>query len=84
LTEILPHSDLLTCAYKVILIGKNQSTHQLAFGEIYLMGKENGEMSESELQVFQDPAQVAKILNEKTKELTIAPGKEGGIVEDNQ
>jgi hypothetical protein len=82
LSELLPNWELLTCAYKLILIGKNSTTHQLAFGEIYLVGKESGVMSEGELQSMQDPNQLAKILNERTKELVIAYGKDGGIVED--
>ena len=82
LSELLPHWELLTCAYKLILIGKNSTTHQIAFGEIYLMGKENGVMTESELQAMQDVNQVTKVLNDKTKELVITYGKDGGIVED--
>ena len=82
LSEILPRRELLTCAYKLILIGKNITTHQIAFGEIFLMGKETGAMSESELQVMQDVNQVTKTLNDKTKELVITYGKDGGIVED--
>ncbi len=83
LSEFLPHWDLLTCAYKLILIGKNATTHSLAFGEIFLMGKESGVMSESELQSMMDINYVTKVLNEKTKELSVSFGKDGGIVEDN-
>jgi hypothetical protein len=82
LTEILPRFELLTCAYKLILIGKNQTTHQLSFGEIFLMGKESGVMSESELQSIQELSTVSKILSEKTRELTVTNGKDGGIVEE--
>lgn len=82
LSEFLPNWELLTCAYKLILIGKNTITHQSAFGEIYLLGKESGVMSESELQSMQDINQVTKALNEKTRELVITNGKDGGIVED--
>lgn len=82
LSEFLPHFELLTCAYKLILIGKNQTTHQLSFGEIYLLGKETGVMSESELQTMQEFSTVSKLLNEKTKELTVTNGKDGGIVEE--
>lgn len=82
LSEALPNWELLTCAYKLILIGKNITTHQLAFGEIFLMGRENGVMSESELQVIRDLHLVSKILNERTRELVITSGKDGGIVEE--
>lgn len=82
LSEMLPNWELLTCAYKLILIGKNASTHQLAFGEIYLMGKESGVMSESELQAMMDINQVTKVLAERTRELTVGFGKDGGIVEE--
>jgi hypothetical protein len=84
LMEALPHWELLTCAYKLILIGKNVTTHQLAFGEIFLMGKESGVMSESELQAMMDINQVTKVLNDRTRELSLSYGKEGGIVEDGQ
>lgn len=83
LHELLPRWDLLTCAYKLILIGKNVITHQIAFGEILLVGKETGVMNESELQTMQDVNQLTKILIDKTKELVITYGKDGGIVEDN-
>jgi hypothetical protein len=83
LSEFLPGWDLLTCAYKLLFIGKNITTHQLAFGEIFLLGKESGEMSESELKSMQDYSMVSKILSEKTKDLTISNGKDGGIVQDN-
>lgn len=82
LSEFLPNWELLTCAYKLILIGKNITTRQLSFGEIYLLGKENGVMSESELQAMQDINLVTKLLNEKTRELVITNGKDGGIVEE--
>lgn len=84
LFEALPHWELLTCAYKLILIGKNATTRQLAFGEIFLMGKESGTMSESELQAMMDINQVTKVLNDKTRELTITYGKDGGIVEEQK
>lgn len=84
LDEIHSRWDLLTCSYKLILIGKNITTHQLAFGEILLMGKESGVMSESELQVMMDINQVTKILSERTRELTVTFGKDGGIVEDER
>lgn len=82
LSEALPNWDLLTCAYKLILIGKNVSTRQIAFGEIYLMGKESGVMSDSELQAMMDLNQVTKTLTERTRELTVGFGKDGGIVEN--
>ena len=79
----LPHADLIRCSYKLTLIGKNLLTRQLAFGEIVLLGRENGTMSESELQTLQDSSTLSKILNEKIREITITFGKEGGIVEEN-
>lgn len=82
LSEVFPHGELLTCAYKLILIGKNIATHQIAFGEIFLMGRDTGTMNESELQAIQDVNQVTKLLNDKTRELAITYGKDGGIVED--
>lgn len=82
LTEIFPGLEPLTCAYKLILIGRNLLTHQSTFGEIILLGKESGTMSESDLQTMQDLNQVTKLLNERTRELTVSNGKEGGIVEE--
>jgi hypothetical protein len=80
--DSLPHLDLLTCAYKLIVIGKNKISHQPAYGEIFLIGKETGTMSDSELQTILDFNQLTKVLNEKTKELTITYGKDGGIGEE--
>jgi len=40
-------------------------------------------MSEAELQAMQDINYVTKILTDKTKELTITYGKDGGIIEES-
>ncbi|MBP9681716.1 MAG: hypothetical protein KBD76_09950 [Bacteriovorax sp.] len=81
LGESLPRLDLLTCAYKLIVIGKNKTTHQPSYGELFLAGKETGHMSDSELQTILDPTQLTKILNERIKDLIISNGKDGGIGE---
>lgn len=82
LSEFPSNWEVIACSYKLILIGKNITTHQLAYGEIYLLGREAGTMSESELQIILDIHQVTKLLSEKTKELVITSGKDGGIVEE--
>ena len=83
LIKNIPHSDLIRCSYKLSLIGKNTITRQLAFGEVVLLGRESGTMSESELQSIQDSSLISKILIEKTREISLAFGKEGGIIEEN-
>jgi hypothetical protein len=82
LVEVFPNLEPLTCAYKLLLIGRNTITHQASFGEILLLGKESGVMTESELQTVQDTKLVSKLLMDRTQELTVTNGKEGGIVED--
>ena len=83
LAKNIPRADLIRCSYKLTLIGKNITTRQLAFGEIVLFGRENGTMSESEMQSLQDSSSISKMLLDKTREISIAFGKEGGIVEEN-
>jgi hypothetical protein len=80
LFEALPNLDLQNCAYKMILIGKNKTTHQTAFGEIFLIGTDRGKMTEKELEIIQNKDQLAKILNEKIKDISITYGNEGGII----
>jgi hypothetical protein len=81
LTEIFPASwRLLTCAYKIILIGKNTDLGKSAFGEIYLMGQEHGEMDPEELKEMQNTEHVAKLLTDKVRDLTISIAQNGGII----
>ena len=81
LSETLPGWRLLTCAYKILLIGKNSDlNNRSVFGEIFLMGQEQGEMSADELRDIQNKNFVAKILTDKTQDLKIAIAPEGGIV----
>ncbi|MBC7714956.1 MAG: hypothetical protein H7177_16540 [Rhizobacter sp.] len=81
LSETLPGWRLLTCAYKILLIGKNSElNNRSVFGEIFLMGQEHGEMSADELKDIQNKNFVAKILSDKTQDLKIAIAPEGGIV----
>ncbi|MBC7539677.1 MAG: hypothetical protein H7281_12715 [Bacteriovorax sp.] len=81
LSETLPGWKLLTCAYKLLLIGKNSDLNgRSVFGEIYLLGQEHGEMSTDELKDMQNKNYVAKILTDKTQDLKIAIAPEGGIV----
>lgn len=81
LSELLPASwRLLTCAYKLILIGKNTDSGKVAFGEIYLLGQEQGEMDPEELKEMQNNEYVAKVLNEKLQDLKISAAVNGGIV----
>jgi hypothetical protein len=81
LSETLPGWRLLTCAYKILLIGKNSELNNRSiFGEVYLMGQEHGEMSTNELKDIQNKSIVAKILIDKTHDLKLTIAPEGGIV----
>ena len=81
LSEMLPKWRLLTCAYKLLLIGKNSDQNNRSImGEIYLLGQEHGEMSADELKDMQNKLYVAKILADKTEDLQLAIAPEGGIV----
>ena len=82
LSEFLPGWRLVTCAYKLILIGKNLETKKTAFGEIYFIGQEFGEMSESDLNDIKNREWVAKVLNEKMDVLQISIDTDGGIVSE--
>lgn len=82
LSEMLPGWRLLTCAYKLILIGKNTSTQKTAFGELYFIGQEHGEMSENDLDDIKNKVWVEKVLSEKTADIHLSISVDGGIVAD--
>lgn len=71
LSEMLPNWKLLTCAYKIILLGKNTDMDRTIMGEIYLMGQEHGQMDAEELKDMQNSSYVAKVLEDKTRELKL-------------
>ena len=76
----LPGWKLLTCAYKLILLGKNTDTQRSIYGEIFFLGQEHGEMDIEELKEMQNKDYVAKVLTEKTHDLKLAIAPEGGII----
>ena len=81
LSEALPKWRLLTCAYKLLFIGKNMDQNgRSMMGEIYLLGQEHGEMTVDELQHMQNKNFVAKFLADKVEDLKLAIAPEGGIV----
>ena len=80
LSEMLPGWKLLTCAYKIILIGKNTDLERSIFGEIYLLGQEFGEMDPNDLKDIQNKDYVAKVIADKTRLLSLLISPEGGIV----
>ena len=81
LSEALPKWRLLTCAYKLLVIGKNMDQNgRSMMGEIYLLGQEHGEMTVDELQHMQNKNFVAKFLADKVEDLKLAIAPEGGIV----
>lgn len=80
LSEMLPNWRLLTCAYKMILIGKNTDLSRSILGEIYFLGQEHGEMDAEELKDMQNKEYVAKVLTDKTRDLRLVIAPEGGIV----
>lgn len=81
LSEMLPGWRLLTCAYKLLLIGKDPSG-KTAFGEIYLLGQEHGEMDEIDLDDLQNREWAAKVLTDKTSHLKLSIDTNGGIVSE--
>lgn len=83
LSEALPKWRLLTCAYKLLFIGKNMDLNgRSVMGEIYLLGQEHGEMSIDELKHMQNKNFVAKYLADKVEDLKLTIAPEGGIVAD--
>lgn len=82
LSEMLPGWKLLTCAYKLILIGKDQHSLKTAFGEIYLLGQEHGEMNEIDLRDMMNKEWVGKVLSDKTAPLRLLIAIDGGIVSE--
>ncbi len=82
LSEFLPGWRLITCAYKVILIGKNNESKKTVFGELLFIGQEFGEMSETDLNDLQNHEWVAKALNEKMSVINLAIDTDGGIISE--
>lgn len=82
LTELfIPGFKLLTCAYKLILIGKNATTQRSAFGEVFLLGQESGVMTSQELRDVQDIDHVNTVLANRTKELSLSIDEKSAIIE---
>jgi hypothetical protein len=80
LSETLPKWKLLTCAYKILLIGKNSELENRSiFGEIYLLGQEHGQMTTDELKDMQNKNFIARILADKTEDIKLLINTEGGI-----
>ncbi len=81
LSEALPKWRLLTCAYKLLFIGKNMDLNgRSIMGEIFLLGQEHGEMSPDELEHMQNKNFVAKYLADKVEDIKLTIAPEGGIV----
>lgn len=80
LSETLPNLELINCAYKLIIIGKDKNTLQTRFGELILAGSEKLKMSEKELELIQNKDWLTKYLGEKLKELNIGLSHDGGII----
>ncbi len=84
LVEIgLPGFHLLSCSYKLILIGVDTKNNRSAFGDVFLLGQESGTMNEDELKDIQNPAVVSKVLAAKMKDLVLSVGEDGVIVESS-
>lgn len=84
LFEILPSNmKLLTCAYKLIVIGKNLDLGKAVFNDLFLIGQEYGEMSEDELAEIQDENYLRNALEVKTRNLNFSISQGGKIVIDN-
>ena len=71
LSEILPGWDLLTCAYKLILIGRDTVTNKSLFGEIFLLGQEHGQMEMEDIRDFENKEYVTKALGDKLNDLKL-------------
>ncbi len=82
LIEVLPNLEIQNCHYKLILIGKLYSTRQTLFGEIILFGQDQGKMSDKDLEILNNKNVLARILQEKIKEIKISACVDGGIVLD--
>lgn len=77
----IPGWRLLTCAYKLILIGKRDQ-NKTSFGEIYLIGQEHGEMDPQDLKDMQNKVWVDKVLADKTSNLELFISDDGGITSE--
>ena len=81
LSEALPNWRLLTCAYKLLFLGKNIDQNSRAImGEIYLLGQEHGEMSADDLKQMLNKNFVAKYLADQIEDIKLIISSEGSIV----
>lgn len=83
LTELLPNIDIINCAYKLILIGKNTINRQNVFGEVYLFGTEQRKMTDKEIELINNKELLSKMIESRLKDLVLTIGNDGGIIAKN-
>lgn len=74
--DMLPGFEVQSCAYVLVVIGKDKRTGQSIMGDIVLMGQMNGKMTREELNMLKDRSYVANHLNKRLEEMVLAPGKD--------
>lgn len=75
LTEWLPGFDLRSCAYILIVLGKDEQGKSM-MGDIVLMGQVRGDMSADDLRWMQDRTEADVYLNKRLEDITLVSGKD--------
>ena len=75
LSEWLPGLELRSCAYILIVTGKDDEGRPM-LGDIILMGKMRGDMSDDELRWMQNRSEADVYLNKRLEDMTLVKGKD--------
>lgn len=75
LTEWLPGMELRSCAYVLIVTGKDDEGKPM-LGDIILMGKMRGDMSDDELRWMQDREEADVYLKKRLEDIILVKGKD--------
>ena len=76
LLERIPRFDIQSCAYVLIIIGKEKINGKSIMGDIVLIGQLRGRMGQEEINLFQDKSYVAKHLKKRLADMVLVAGKD--------
>lgn len=77
LTEWLPGFDTLSCAYVLIVLGRDEQNRSV-LGDIVLLGQTWGQMPDSELEFMKDSEEAHRYLQKRLSPLRLKIGNEDG------
>lgn len=72
----LPGFEVQSCAYVLIVMGRDKHTNRSLIGDIVLIGQMQGKMTTEELNMFKDKQYIANYLNKRLDDMVLVPGKD--------